>query len=88
MFPLPMGMLPKDFSLCVRDKHLWDKTAGKRTVILEDRNRACVYSCIKCSLGTLKVTCQEEQGWVQVNEKRIMRITAQIYGGMVLFRAP
>lgn len=60
MFPLPMGMLPKDFSLCVRDTYLWDKKACKRTVVLEDRNRVCVkYSCIKCSLGTLKITCQE-----------------------------
>lgn len=89
MFPLSMGMLPKDFSLCVRDKPWWDKTAGKRTVIQEDRNMARVkYLCIKCSLGTLKVTCQEEQGWVRVNEKRIMRTTAQIYEGTVLFRAP
>lgn len=89
MFPLPRGCYPKaSHSVSVWDKHLWDKTAGKRTVILEDRNRACVkYSCVKCSLGTLKVTCQEEQGWVRVNEK-IMRITVQIYRGTVLFRAP
>lgn len=69
-------------SVSVRDKQIWDKTACRRTVILEDRNRAGV----KYSHETSMVTCQEEQGWAQVNEKRMRKVPAQIYWGMILFR--